>query len=109
MGMRVRLCRLICRLRRCSSLYGVLVVSRSIAFFKRDGPRRTYGQAVAQAVAVIVADQLGFAVDYRDRALVARVCTQPAAVAFFFIDFYYFAYHTILLMQSTGYHIRIVS
>ena len=75
-------------------LYGFLVVCRSLALRERDRPRRTSRQAVAEPVAVIVAEKLGLAIGVKpDRSLVARVHARPASVAFFFVYVNYSSYH----------------
>ena len=51
------------------------------------------GQAVAEPVAVVVAHELGFAVDHGYRALMAGGGASSAAVAFFFVNMDYSALH----------------
>ena len=63
-----------------------LVIRGGFAGGKGDGTGGTRRQAVAQPVAVIVAQQAGFAVHHADRALVTRRRASAAAVAFFFVD-----------------------
>ncbi len=67
-----------CRLRREHRL---LVVGLRLALYERDGPGRACRQAVAQPVAVVVAQEPRLAAHQADRALVACFCAQPASVA----------------------------
>ncbi len=67
-----------CRLRREHRL---LVVGLRLALHERDGPGRACRQAVAQPVAVVVAQEPRLAAHQADRALVACFCAQPASVA----------------------------
>ena len=85
------------RLRFCLhiGLHGGFVISGGFALDERDGAGRADRQAVAEAVAVVVAEQSGFAVHHADSALVAGVGAQAAAVAFFFVDFDNFANHSV--------------
>ena len=73
----------------------LLVVRGSFPVDKGNGPRGADGQAVAQPVAVIVAQEFRFTIYHSNGALVAGLCTQAAAVTFFFIDLYNFPYHKI--------------
>ena len=65
---------------------GGFVIGRGLALLEGNRPGWAGGQAVAQPVAVIVADELGLAVDHRDGAFVAGVCARAAAVAQVFVD-----------------------
>jgi hypothetical protein len=76
-----------------------VVVGRRFPFLEADGSGRTRGQAVAEAVAVVLADQPGFSVDHPDRALVAGLGAKSAAVAFLFVYFYYFTDHCRFLLD----------
>lgn len=74
-------------------LHGGLVVGRGLALLKRNGPRGAVRQAVAHAVAVVVAHQRGLAADHGDRALVAGGGAGPAAVAFLLVDVNDLSFH----------------
>ena len=74
-------------------LYGLLVIGGGFPLHKRDGAGGAGGQAIAQAVTVIVPQQPGFAGHHADGAFVACFGTQAAAVAFVFIDLYDLANH----------------
>ena len=74
-------------------LHGGLVVGRGLALLKRDGPRGAVWQAVAHAVAVVVAHQRGLAADHGNRALVAGGGAGPAAVAFLLVDVNDLSFH----------------
>ena len=62
------------------------IVCGGFPLFKADRAGRAFGEAVSHAVAVIVADEFGFAVYHGDGAFVACARTGAAAVAFFPID-----------------------
>ena len=64
----------------------LLIVSGGFALHKGDRAGGTGGQAVAQAVAVVVAHKLRLAVYHSDGPLVARCGTRAAAVAFIPVD-----------------------
>ena len=65
---------------------GCFVVGRRFALLKGDGVGGALGQAVAQAVAVILTGQLRLAVDHLNCALVARRGASSAAVALFLVN-----------------------
>jgi len=67
-------------------LHRRLVVSRGFPLLKGDGTGRTARQTVAKAIAEIFPHQLCLAVDNINGSLVAGGRTQPAAVAFFFVN-----------------------
>ena len=67
-------------------LNGSFIVRGGFALHERDRAGGAGGQAVAEAVAVVVAHQFGFAVDHCDGAFVACRRARAAAVAFFFVD-----------------------
>ena len=67
-------------------LHGRLVIRHRFALDKMDGIHRAGGQAVAEPVAVIVAQELGLAVHDADGALVAGRRARAAAVALFFVN-----------------------
>ena len=62
-----------------------MVVGGSLPLLKGDRTRRTGGQAVPQAVAVVLPQEPCLPVHHADRALVAGVRAQSAAVAFLFV------------------------
>ena len=66
---------------------GLLVISRRLPLHKGDGPGGAGGQAVTQAVAVIVPHEPCLAVHHGDGALVTGGGAGTAAVAFILIDF----------------------
>ena len=72
-----------------------LVIRRRFALDKMDGIHRAGGQAVAETVAVIVAQELGLAVYDADGTLVAGRRARAAAVALFFVNVDDFADHNI--------------
>ena len=74
-------------------LDGGLVVGRSLALLKRDGPGRAVGQAVAHAVAVIVPHHGGLAVNHGNGTLMAGGGAGPAAVAFFLVNVNDLSFH----------------
>ena len=61
-------------------LHGRLVIRRRFALDKMDGIHRAGGQAVAETIAVIVAQELGLAVHDAGRR------ARAAAVALFFVN-----------------------
>ena len=67
--------------RPLSREHRLLVVGFRLALHERDGPGRACRQAVAQPVAVVVAQEPRLATHQADRALVACFCAQPASVA----------------------------
>ena len=67
-------------------LHGRLVIRRRFALDKMDGIHRAGGQAVAETIAVIVAQELGLAVHDADSPLVAGRRARAAAVALFFVN-----------------------
>ena len=76
-------------------LHGRSIIGSRFALNKMDGIHRAGGQAVAETVAVIVAQELGLAVHDADGALVAGRRTRAAAVALFFVNVDDFADHNI--------------
>ena len=73
------------------------VIGGGFALHKRDCARRAGGQTVAEPVAIIVADQLRFAVYHGDRPFVTGVCASAATVAEFLVDLNDLAYHVKVL------------
>jgi hypothetical protein len=71
----------------------LLVICRRLAFFETDGPCGARGEAIAEAVAVIVAQKLCLSVRHADRPFMAGFGAKAAAVAFIFIDFDNFSDH----------------
>ena len=67
-------------------LHRCLVVSGSFPLLKGDSTGGAARQAVAKAIAEIFPHQLCLAVDNINGTLVAGGRTQPAAVAFFFVN-----------------------
>ena len=66
---------------------GLLVIGRRLPLHKGDGPGGAGGQAVTQAVAVIVPHEPRLAVHHGDGALVTGGGAGATAVAFILIDF----------------------
>jgi hypothetical protein len=64
---------------------------RRLALFDRYRVLRAFAQARPEAVAVGLAEELRFAVDDFKGAFGAGYDTGAAAVAFIFVDFYYFS------------------
>lgn len=62
------------------------VIGGRFTLNKRDGAHRTRRQAIAEAIAVILAGQLGHTIDDLDRSLMAGMRANAASVAFPFID-----------------------
>ena len=73
-------------LRGFRSQHSCLVVSRSFSLLKGNGVLRTGRQTIAQAVAVVLVEQLGFAVYHTDGPFVTGAGAEAAAAAFFFVD-----------------------
>ena len=69
-----------------AGLNGRLVIRRRFALDKMDGIHRAGGQAVAEAVAIIVTQELCLTVYNTDRSLVTRCRARTAAVALFFVN-----------------------
>ena len=92
-------------------LDGGLVIGLRLALYYLDRPGRALRQAVAHAVAIVVADEASLAVHHRDRALVAGRGAQPAARALVLVDVYYLSYHVFtvpfcVLQFARGVHYR---
>ena len=66
-------------------LHGGFIVGGGFPLHKGDGPGGTGGQAVAQTIAVVIAQQAGLALHHADGALVAGSGADAAAGAFFLI------------------------
>ena len=75
--------------------HGGLIIGRRLPLHKADGPRGAGGQAVSQAVAVVVPQQRGLAVHHADGALVAGRGTGAAAVALLLVDLNDPSYHSV--------------
>ena len=65
--------------------YGGFVIGCGLALHKADGAGGARGQAIAQAVAIVVAQQFCLAAHHANGALVAGRRAGAAAVAFFFV------------------------
>ena len=87
--------------RRLSCDHGSLIIGKRLAFDERDGARRTRGQAIAHAIAKIVAQELRLAIDDADRTFVARVRAQAATCAFVFVNMNNCSNHKLPLKQFT--------
>ena len=74
-----------------------LIVCECILFDEADRAGWTGRQAVAQTIAVIIAQELGLAVYHADRAFVAGLGTETAAVAFLFVDLNNSSFHMVSL------------
>ena len=66
--------------------HGLLVIGGGLALYEGDRAGRARRKAVAQPVAVVVAQELRLSVHHADRALMARGGAGPAAVAAFLVD-----------------------
>ena len=78
--------------------HGLLIVGGSFPLGEGDGPGGTAGQAVAEAVAVVVPHQPGLAVHQANGPFVAGGDAGPAAVAFFFVYVNDFSDHENILL-----------
>jgi hypothetical protein len=74
-------------------LHRSFVICRGFAFYKRDRTRGADGEAVAEAIAVVVPHELCFSVYDGERALMASAGAGTAAVAEFFVDLNHLANH----------------
>ena len=77
--------------------YRRLIVCECILFDEADRAGWTGRQSVALTIAVIVAQQLGLAVYHADRALMAGLGSETAAVAFLFVDLNNSSFHMVSL------------
>ena len=77
---------------------GFFIVGGGLPLHKGDRPGGTGGQAVAQAVAVIVPHQLRLAVHHGDGTLVTRLGAGTAAVALVPVDLNDSPYHIFVLL-----------
>jgi len=87
------------------------VVLGGLALGEGDGVRRTGRQAVAQSVAVVVAEQLGLAVHHADGPFVAGRGTGAAAVTFFFVYMDNFPFHgrfLLLFQMASCFHASMI-
>jgi hypothetical protein len=71
----------------------LLVVCRRFPKLKADSPRGASGQAISKSVAIALFCQPCLPCDHFDRSLVTRRGAHAAAVALFFIYFYYSSAH----------------
>ena len=74
-------------------LHSLFIISGGFALHKGDSAGGAMGQAVAEAIAVVIPHQFGLAVDHGDSTFVAGIGTGTAAVAFIGIDLDNFANH----------------
>ena len=77
------------------SFDGCLIVSRRLPLFKCNCIGRACRQTVSKTVAVMFMHQFCFSIYHFNCALVARLGTEAAAIAEFFVDFDYFSDHHI--------------
>ena len=76
-------------------LHGRSIIGSRLSLNKVDGIHRAGRQAVAEAVAIIVTQELCLTVYNTDRPLVTRCRARTAAVALFFVNVDDFADHNI--------------
>lgn len=74
-------------------LHSLFIISGGFALHKGDSAGGAMGQAVAEAIAVVIPHQFGLAVDHGDSTFVAGIGAGTAAVAFIGIDLDNFANH----------------
>jgi hypothetical protein len=80
--MRGRGCGLLCRM---SGMDRLLVKGFRHSLLDGDGPARALAKTVSQAVAKVIGNEAGLAVDDLDRPFGTTGHAQPAAVALFFV------------------------
>jgi Flp pilus assembly protein protease CpaA len=80
-------------------LNGFFVVCVCFALYESDGAGGANGKTVAEAVAVIVSQQLRFSVHHTDCAFMASVDTEATTVAFFLVDLDDFSDHYLNLQM----------
>ena len=83
-------------------LHSLFIISGGFALDERDGTGRADRQAVAEAVAVVVAHKLGLSVHEADGTLMAGSDTGTTAIAFFFVYMNDFTYHIHTLLFLMG-------
>ena len=74
-------------------LHSLFIISGGFALHKGDSAGGAMGQAVAEAIAVVIPHQFGLTVDHGDSTFVAGIGAGTAAVAFIGIDLDNFANH----------------
>ena len=74
-------------------LHSLFIISGGFALHKGDSAGGAMGQAVAEAIAVVIPHQFGLAVDHGNSTFVAGIGAGTAAVAFIGIDLDNFANH----------------
>ena len=79
---------------------GLLIVSGRLTLLKGDGICGASGQAIAQAVAIVLTCEPGLAANYFYCFLVAGGGASTAAVAFIFINLYDLSFHSFLLLKA---------
>ena len=82
--------------------HSLLIVGSGLPLFEGDGTGGAAGQAVAEAVAVVVAHKLGLSVHEADGTLMAGSDTGTTAIAFFFVYMNDFTYHIHTLLFLMG-------
>ena len=82
--------------------YSLLIVGSGLPLLEGDGTGGAAGQAVAEAVAVVVAHKLGLSVHEADGTLMAGSDTGTTAIAFFFVYMNDFTYHIHTLLFLMG-------
>jgi hypothetical protein len=68
------------------ALHGRFIVVGGLSLFKANSTLWTLPQARTEPVAIGIADQLSFAVDYLNRPLGTGGHAEPAAIAFVFVN-----------------------
>ena len=91
---------------RCLFLFvfqhSLLIVGSGLPLLEGDGTGGAAGQAVAEAVAVVVAHKLGLSVHEADGTLMAGSDTGTTAIAFFFVYMNDFTDHIHTLLFLMG-------
>ena len=82
--------------------HSLLIVGSGLPLLEGDGTGGAAGQAVAEAVAVVVAHKLGLSVHEADGTLMAGSDTGTTAIAFFFVYMNDFTYHIHTLLFLMG-------
>lgn len=74
--------------------HGCLIVGRSLALDEFDGIFGARRQAIAQPIAIIIAQKARLAAHQANRALVARMHAQAAACTLLFVNMDHASFHT---------------
>ena len=82
--------------------HSLLIVGSGLPLLEGDGTGGAAGQAVAEAVAVVVAHELGLSVHEADGTLMAGSDTGTTAIAFFFVYMNDFTDHIHTLLFLMG-------